>query len=46
MSDLERRRQLERMSKPQLITKVIECEQALAEERAGRGRFDERKEQS
>lgn len=46
MNELERRRQLERMSKPELITKVVECERALSEERAGRGRFDGRKEQS
>lgn len=43
MSELARRRELERLQKPELITKVIECERALAEERAGRGRFDERK---
>lgn len=29
MSELVRRRELERMSKPELITKVIECERAL-----------------
>lgn len=37
MSELARRRELERLQKPELITKVIECERALAEERAGRG---------
>lgn len=35
-TELQRRRELERLSKPELITKVIECERALAEERAGR----------
>jgi len=46
MSELARRRELERLQKPELITKVIDTERALAEERAGRGRFDERKGQS
>ena len=39
-TELQRRRELERLSKPELITKVIDAERALAEERAGRGRFD------
>lgn len=30
MSELARRRELERLSKPDLITKVIECERAPA----------------
>ena len=37
-TELQRRRELERLSKPELITKVIDAERALAEERAGRGR--------
>lgn len=39
MTELQRRRELERLSKPELITKVIERERELDEERAGRGQW-------